>query len=93
VWRGYCVSHVASVHPRITKAQRESGVIAILLASVLDGGGWSSPRSGRFTPGKDPVPIVQEVGWASEPVWTGAENLAPHRVSIPRPSLYRLPRG
>ena len=22
------------------------------------------------------VPIVQEVGWASEPVWTGAENLA-----------------
>jgi hypothetical protein len=30
-----------------------------------------------FTPGKDPVPIVQEVGWALEPVWMGAENLAP----------------
>jgi hypothetical protein len=30
-----------------------------------------------FTPGKDPVPIVQEAGWAPEPVWTGAENLAP----------------
>ena len=30
-----------------------------------------------FTPGKDPVPIVQEAGWASGPVWTGAENLAP----------------
>ena len=30
-----------------------------------------------FTPGKDPVPIVQETGWASGPVWTGAENLAP----------------
>jgi hypothetical protein len=30
-----------------------------------------------FTPGKDPVPIVQEVGWAPEPVWLGAENLAP----------------
>jgi hypothetical protein len=29
------------------------------------------------TPGKDPVPIVQEVGWAPGPVWTGAENLAP----------------
>ena len=28
-------------------------------------------------PGKDPVPIVQEAGWASGPVWTGAENLAP----------------
>ena len=32
-----------------------------------------------FTPGKDPVPIVQEAGWASEPVWIGAENLAPLR--------------
>jgi len=29
-----------------------------------------------FTPGKDPVPIVQEAGWAPGPVWTGAENLA-----------------
>ena len=37
-------------------------------------------------PGKDPVPIVQEAGWAPGPVWTGAENLAPHRDSIPGPS-------
>ena len=29
-----------------------------------------------FTPGKDPVPIVQEAGWTPGPVWTGAENLA-----------------
>jgi len=27
-------------------------------------------------PGKDPVPIVQEDGWAPGLVWTGAENLA-----------------
>ena len=26
-----------------------------------------------FTPGKDPVPIVQEAGWAPGSVWTGAE--------------------
>jgi hypothetical protein len=39
-----------------------------------------------FTPGKDPVPIVQEAGWAPGPVWIGAENLAPHRDSIPGPS-------
>ena len=38
-------------------------------------------------PGKDLVPIVQEAGWASGPVWTGAENLALHRDSIPRLSL------
>jgi hypothetical protein len=30
-----------------------------------------------FTPGKEPEPIVQEAGWAPEPVWIGAENLAP----------------
>ena len=59
------------------------------------GGEWSTPRPGRFTPGKDPVPIVQETGWAPGSVWTGAVNLAPHRDSIPyyparSESLYRL---
>jgi hypothetical protein len=47
------------------------------------------------TPGKDPVPIVQEAGWAPGPVWTGAENLSPTGIRSPnRPahsqSLYRL---
>jgi hypothetical protein len=28
------------------------------LTLVLDEGGWSMPRHGRFTPRKDPVPIV-----------------------------------
>ena len=47
--------------------------------------GWGvrvTPRP-LFTPGKFPVPIVQEAGWAPGPFWTGAENLAPHRDSIP----------
>jgi hypothetical protein len=35
------------------------------------------------TPGKDPVPILQEAWWAPEPVWTGAENLAPTRIRSP----------
>jgi hypothetical protein len=48
-----------------------------------------------FYPGKDPVPIVQEAGWAPGTVWTGAENLAPTGIRSPnRParsqSLYRL---
>jgi hypothetical protein len=38
---------------------------------------WSASRPGRFTPGKDPVPIAQEAGWAPELVWIGAENLTP----------------
>ena len=46
-------------------------------------------------PGNDPVPIVQEVGWAPGPVWTSSENLAHQRGMIPeRParseSLQRL---
>ena len=59
--------------------------------------GWGvsvTPRA-IFTPGQDSVPIVQEAGWASGPVWTGAENLAPTGIRSPdRParsqSLYRL---
>ena len=30
------------------------------------------PRPGRFTPGKDPVPTVQEAGLGPVSVWTGA---------------------
>ena len=41
----------------------------------------STPRP-HFTPGKDPVPILQEAGWASGPVWTGGKS-RPHRNSIP----------
>jgi hypothetical protein len=41
------------------------------------GGEWSTPRPGRFTSGKDTVPIVQEGGWTPGPGWTGAESLYP----------------
>ena len=47
------------------------------LTSALDGGGWSTPRPGHFTPGKDPVPMVQEAGWVPGPGWAGAENFGP----------------
>jgi len=43
----------------------------------IERGEWSAARSGRsLPPGKDPIPIVQEAGWGTVPVWT-AENLAP----------------
>jgi hypothetical protein len=32
---------------------------------------------------RDPVPIVQEAGWAPGPVWTGAENFAPTGILSP----------
>jgi len=41
----------------------------------------STPRP-YFTPGKDPVPIVQEAGWALGLVWTGGKS-RPQWDSIP----------
>jgi len=53
----------------------------------------SMPRP-HFFLGKDPVPILQEAGWATGLVWMGGKS-RPHRDSIPdRParsqSLHRL---
>ena len=65
------------------------------MTAALEGGEWSAARPGRtLPPGEDPVPILQEAGWAPGPVWTGGKS-RPHRDSIPdRParsqSLYRL---
>jgi len=70
------------------------GTVKFILeeATKVQRGRWPMPRPGRFTPGKDPVPIV----------WVGprarldsAENLAPTGIqSLDRPacseSLYRL---
>jgi hypothetical protein len=53
------------------------------LTSALDEGGWSTPRPGRFPPGKDSVPIVEEAMWDPGPVWTGAENLSSTGIRFP----------
>jgi len=69
------------------------------MTMALERGEGSASRPSRsLPPGKDPVPIVQEAGWAPGPVWTGAENLAPTGIRSPdRParsqSLYRLRYG
>jgi hypothetical protein len=66
------------------------------MTTTLEGNDGSASRSGRsLLPGKDPVPIVQEAGWAPGPVGTGAKNLALTRIRSPdRPalsqSLYQL---
>ena len=70
----------SKVHP-ITGHEGPEGLYrfssTLSLTLALDGGEWSAARPGCFTPGKDPVPKVQEAGWAPGPVWTGAENLVP----------------
>ena len=75
-------------------ATRPTTYLGKLTEFIIDGTRSLTPRL-LFTPGKDPVPIVQEAGWAPGPVWTGAENLAFTGIRSPdRParsqSLYRL---
>jgi hypothetical protein len=58
--------------------------------------GWSTPRSGRFTPRKDQVLIVQEAGWATSAGLDGCGKSCHHTgIRSParparRESLYRL---
>ena len=58
------------------------------MTAALEVGEWSAARPGRTLPhGKDPVPLVQEAGWAPGPVWTDAENLVPTGIrSLDRPA-------
>jgi len=60
-------------------AHRGSRSIALLFHDHGTRRGWgvSVTRWMLFTPEKDPVPVVQEVGWVPQSHWTGAENLAP----------------
>jgi len=64
--------------------QRVGRGIALLFHDRDTRRGWvvsSTPRP-HFTPGKDPVPIVQEAGGAPGQVWTDGKS-RPHRDSIP----------
>ena len=78
-------------------AHRGRGSIALLFLDHGTRRGWGvnvTPRP-LFISGKNPVPIVQEAGWAPGPVWTGTENLAFTGIRSPdRPtrsqSLYRI---
>jgi hypothetical protein len=56
------------------------------LTSVINVGGWSLPRPGRFTPEKVPEPVIKETGWDTGLVWNGCGKCRTHRDSIHGPS-------
>ena len=64
------------------------------MTTALEGVRSQRHAPAALYPGKDPVPIVHEAGWAPGPVWTGEENLDPGIRSQDRSarsqSLYRL---
>jgi len=103
-WKSHTHTHTHThVHIKVKWSRYRPGVAqrvvrgtALLFHDRGTRRGWvarTTPRP-HLTPGKDPVPILQEAGWAPGPVWTGGKS-RPHQDSIPdRPahsqSLYRL---
>jgi hypothetical protein len=44
------------------------------MTAALEGVSGQHHAPAYFIPGKDPVPIVQEAGWAPGPVWTDGKS-------------------
>jgi hypothetical protein len=78
----FCCSE-GKVHP-ITCHEGTEGEYkyssTLSLTSVLDGGGWLAPCPSCFGFRNDPVPIVEEAGWAPGLVLMGVKNLTPARI-------------
>jgi hypothetical protein len=66
------------------KGSQGSRGIALLFLDLSTGRGeGSAPCPRHLTPRKEPVSNVQEAGWAQEPVWTCAKNIAPTGIRSP----------
>ena len=52
------------------------------MTTALEGVSGQQQAPAAIYPGKDPVPILQEAGWAPGAVWTGGKS-RPYRDSIP----------
>ena len=78
------------------QTQRKGGINLQHLRNPSVKRGWVVSITPRpLYPVKDPVPIVQETGWASRQLWTRTESLAPTGSQSPdraarSESLYRL---
>jgi hypothetical protein len=81
------------VPPHAKQAQGEGKVSAL---SILDSGAWGGLVSATprifYSGERGQVPIVQEAGWASVPVWVSPENVAHTGVRTPaRPARSESP--
>ena len=66
-WITYKPAQVkGKIHPRTVHEdpeQEQTYSVTLSLTSALDGGGWSTPRPGRFTPGKETrYPLYRRLG-------------------------------
>jgi len=61
-------------------------VVYNLLTSALEGSGCPTPKPGRFSPGKDAIPILQQVRWTPSADLNGraVKNMSgSYRLSTP----------
>ena len=80
--------HLRTSHEGPEGEQRYSSTLflTLVLVWVVNATPWL-----LYLQVKDPVHVVQEAGWATGPVWTGAENLAPIRIrSLDHPAHSNL---
>jgi len=76
------IFHLRTGHEDPKREQRYSSTLSLTSAPL--GGRWWTPRPCGFYPrDREPVPVLQEAGWAPRSVWTGAENLAPTGIRSP----------
>jgi hypothetical protein len=66
LWSSVAIIHIMQAY----RGRRVLVALILYLVTAIDGGEWPPSSPGRFTPGKNPVPIEYEVGWNAEPVWT-----------------------
>ena len=92
-------SNKGKFHPTRSHEPPTGGVEVQLHYFLKLGARWKWVVNGTPRPfypqERDPVPFVQEAGWASGRVWTGEENLAPTGIRSPdhpnpSESLYQL---
>jgi hypothetical protein len=62
--------------------ERYSSTLSLTLA--LNRGEWFNATPRLLSPGKEPVYIVWEAGWAPGTVWTNGENLAHTHIRFPK---------
>jgi len=62
------------------------------LTSVIDGGAWAEPRPGRFTSGKDTVPLIKNARMESKPRQPKHHHMVMFRQKV-LPSYYFIVTG
>jgi len=81
---GKCKVHPIKGHEDPKGEQTFNSTLS--LTSTLDGVGGQRHASAALPPGKTRYLLYRRLGGAPGPIWTSAENLSPHRDSIPGPS-------